>query len=128
MFEVATAVAGIVVGYLTALWFERRALKAARSEANELRIQLDELRASVLSIGGPGESPSRRAGLAAEDADVVLRWLRSVQDVNGRVSRMSIYSSLIQRGYTRDSVTAEIARLTELGSIRAVPEGVEVLE
>jgi len=122
--EIVTSMIGLVVGVLTALYFERRALKAAQAEARLLRSELDTLRASILSVGGSQHSSTRPTEPDDKDVNLVLVWLRSVQDAEGRVSRMNAYSHLIRSGYTRDSIDNILGHLVDSRSITMTSESI----
>jgi len=82
--EAIWAVAGMVVGLLTAVFFERRALAASRAEAAELRRELDALKAGILTIGGGSVGPRAR-NEAVGSTDKMFQWLREHQNAAGRI-------------------------------------------
>lgn len=111
---------GLATGLLTGLFFERRATRAAQDQNEELRAQMETLKATIYSLGGRAALERVDADLSTLPEDVVTR-AAGAQDASGRVDRQALVAHFVQQGHNRREVEQAIASMCESGA--AVGEG-----
>lgn len=124
--DVVNNVLALAVGLLTGLYFERRATKSARRDADaaearnrELRETLTNLRAELVSRH-PAPSavrrmvPSRIGDLTAE----ALAFAREHQDASGRLRSTTLRNGMVAQGFAVAEVDAAIQALVDRNAMR----------
>lgn len=121
-------IVGLLLGLLTGFFFEHRATKVARAQNEDLRHELEVLRASVYSLGGDPEPDRRPTIQPAADplADVRSRALVT-QDASGRVRRLELVAHFIERGANANDVQAALAHLLETGEAKEQGRWLQIL-
>ena len=118
MSEIVTTTIGLAFGLLTGFYFERRTNKSTKAQNNQLRRQLDALRAIVHSLGGNPDAAAGPRGMPPDlPADVQAR-ARATQDASGRVKRGELVSYFVSRGVEVDDVESAISQVCSGGIAR----------
>ena len=130
--DLLNALFGLVVGLATGFYFERRATKSAESQAKaaeahnlELRRELADLREGVYVSGRVDDPP--RSFPRTDLPEAVMKWIRKVQDAQGRVPVSRVRAHFIPQGHPSAAVDLAIATLLSSGSMRRQGKQLEVL-
>jgi hypothetical protein len=120
------AVVGIIAGFLTAYYFERRSLNESRAEANELREEISRLKMGLIGIHGSGADPANGPTPSSEAGDQVLAWIRSHQDADGRVSHSRLDTHFLAT-WTRRELDLATEQLISTGTISLEGEWIRMM-
>jgi hypothetical protein len=117
---------GIIAGYLTAYYFERRSLNASRAEADVLREEIRRLKLGLLSINGSKTDPTNGPTPGSESSDLLLAWIRSHQDADGRVNHSRLATHFLAI-WTRRELDLATEQLISNGTISLEDEWIRIL-
>lgn len=124
--DVINNVIALVLGVVTGLYFERRATKQARRDADEatahnveLQETLRNLRAELVTRSSVPPSQQRAtSGDPADLADRALSYARECQDASGRIRSSTLRNGLIARGFAVADADLAIGILADRGTLR----------
>ena len=121
--DVVNALVRLVVGVLSGFYFERRATKAARADADNLRRQLGELREGVY---GRVEAPRPKP---VDDAlpERVHAWILRFLGPDGRVSKGKLVGHFASQGHSNAELERAIQALTDQNRVRTIDNWLEVV-
>lgn len=116
----------MIAGVLTSYFFERRSLSASRAEADASREEIRRLKMGLLSINGTDADPLKRPAPSSESSDLVLAWIRSHQDADGRVNRSRLATHFLAI-WTRRELDLATDHLISNGTISVEDEWIRML-
>jgi uncharacterized protein YneF (UPF0154 family) len=117
--DIINTAMGLAVGLITGFFFERRATRVARDQNRQLEKELESVRHSVYSMGGP--ATAEEAPIHAPSPNLqtlVRRKANSLQDVGGRVARTHLATSLLEVGHHPDDIENAITELIGKNELR----------
>ena len=122
MLEGLLVAVGGLLGWLSNLWFERRALRTSERENQQLRQELERLqsdltrmRTTLLSLGANEASERSSPGPDGQLLEQVTERARRTQDAEGRVDVQQLAAHFVSEGVCKPDLDACLQRLVADG-------------
>ncbi len=115
---IAGLVTGLIAGLVTGLFFERKAIKSAKGDKEDLMRQVSVLKTMINSIGGNSGRAATGPPVPQDLAGLVTERAIATQDSAGRVQRRALVAHFLEQGRATRDIDAAISSLCKAGITR----------